>query len=174
MASHGLDLDTAYAMRTFEVNTLISDSGVVQYNLEAPEWRIYNTEENPRWYFPNGLFAKNFDENLVTKATVKADTGYYYLKDEIWELVGHVHIREPEGTEFFAPRMFWNKNEAKIYSHDTVYILSPERQIHARNFRARQDMSSYTFTSARGDMLVEEEESESPKERPIEAPSDSL
>ena len=48
-------------LRTLDVMTLISDSGVTRYRINAPEWLMYENAQEPYWYFPRGLHVEKFD-----------------------------------------------------------------------------------------------------------------
>ena len=57
-------------MITDSVSTLISDSGVTRYRLQAPLWEVFDRASDPYWYFPKGLHAEQFDDNYHTEITI--------------------------------------------------------------------------------------------------------
>ncbi|SJZ73757.1 LPS export ABC transporter periplasmic protein LptC [Porphyromonas crevioricanis] len=174
MSKQDLLLDTVYMMCTYDVHTLVSDSGLTQYKLDAKEWRIYDKGERPHWYFPQGIYFERFDSLKRPIAKVSSDTAYNYTSEELWELVGHVHIRNMSGVDFYAPRMFWDSRNARVYSPDSVYIKAPDRVLRGQSFEANQDLSSYSFvnSSAEVDYQEPEEDSKEKEEEknPLEKP----
>ena len=51
----GLNPEKMATMTTKNVSTLISDSGVIQYKIVSPLWRVYDQIDTPYWIFPEGL-----------------------------------------------------------------------------------------------------------------------
>ena len=67
-----IDSRSTPTMRTTNVNTLISDSGIVQYRIVTPLWLMYEDEslDTPYWRFPEGLYLRRFDvfQNVIATA----------------------------------------------------------------------------------------------------------
>ena len=64
------------ALVTDSVSTLISDSGITRYRIEAPQWLIYDQTEPPYQEFPKGIYLEQFDLDLSVQASLKADCAY--------------------------------------------------------------------------------------------------
>ena len=64
-------------LRTLDVMTLISDSGVTRYRINALEWLMYENAQEPYWYFPRGLHVEKFDSVFATEALIQGDTAIY-------------------------------------------------------------------------------------------------
>ena len=50
------DPEKSYTMKATQVNTLISDSGITRYRIEAAEWIVFGKAKEPYWYFPEGIY----------------------------------------------------------------------------------------------------------------------
>ena len=74
------DPETTYTLRTTDVSTLISDSGVTRYRLNAKEWLIFGKAKDPYWFFPEGIYVEKFDTLFQSEASIQADTAYNYEK----------------------------------------------------------------------------------------------
>ena len=61
------------ALITDTVSTLISDSGITRYRIEAPQWLLYDKTEPPYQEFPSGIYLEQFDLDLSVQASLKAD-----------------------------------------------------------------------------------------------------
>ena len=48
-------------LRTLDVMTLISDSGVTRYRMEAEEWLMYDRKRPSYWAFEKGVYLEQFD-----------------------------------------------------------------------------------------------------------------
>lgn len=153
-----IPLDSLYAIKTEDVNMVVSDSGVLQYRLKAKEWLIYNNNNKKQWVFNRGFYLENFDTLLNVKAMVTADTAIQYLDKDLWELIGHVRIKDLQGRHVFSPHLFWDKANRKIYSHDSIYIETPTRVIRGSSFYGKDDLSEYTSYDNSGSFEVPEEE----------------
>ena len=86
------DPETTYTLRTTDVSTLISDSGVTRYRLNAKEWLIFGKAKDPYWFFPEGIYVEKFDTLFQSEASIQADTAYNYEKKGLWKLVGNVKV----------------------------------------------------------------------------------
>ncbi len=72
MVSSFDDMSAVPTLRTLDVETLISDSGVIRYRIKSPEWLIYENAPEPYWLFPRKLYVEKFDSILGTEALFNA------------------------------------------------------------------------------------------------------
>lgn len=167
------NLDTVlYTSFTTDVNTLISDSGITKYKLQAKYWYTYDKPEK-KWVFPAGLHLEQFDLSFNVQASVDADTAYYYQDKRLWELKNNVKVMNHSGQHFFAETLYWDEANEEVYSHDPVRI---ERGIgeylYAEyGFKSNQTMTRYELYSSSGHMDVKDEEGASPMVPPTGAGS---
>ena len=52
--------DSVVSMKTRDVMTLISDSGMTRYRITAKLWLVYDEARRPNWKFPYGLFLEKY------------------------------------------------------------------------------------------------------------------
>ena len=155
--------DSSYIMRTTDVNTLISDSGITRYKLNAKEWLMFSKAKDPFWYFPEGIYIEKFDSLFNAEASVKADTAYYWEKKKLWKLIGNVKILSLENERFETSEMFWDQGKERIYSSKRVRIEKKDQIIIGKDgFESNQDMTKYSFINSEASFPVSEK-----------APSDS-
>lgn len=137
-------------MRSYGVNTLISDSGIMKYRIVAEEWEV-NTVRNPsRWIFPKGIFLQQFDQTFHIEAYVQADTAYYYDQKQLWHLIGRVRIRTVDGVRFSSEELFWDQLRHEFYSHRFSHLITPERTMQGTYFRSDEQMTKYFVTNSKG------------------------
>lgn len=152
------DPETTYTMKATDVASLISDSGITRYRLNAKEWLVYSKAKEPFWYFPRGIYVEKFDTLFHTEASIQADTAYYFNKKELWHLIGNVEVENLEGKRFETSELFWDQPTAKVYSDKYIrIILSDGDTLQGRyGFEANQDMTNYRIFSSQAVFNVNE------------------
>lgn len=168
------DLDTVlFTTLTTDVHTLISDSGITKYKLEAKYWYTYDDPEK-KWVFPEGIYLEQFDQDYTIEASVKADTAYYFTDKRLWKLVGNVQVMNRDGQHFFAETLFWDEGSEEVYSHDPVRIERSEGEyLYAKyGFKSNQTMTKYELYSSSGHLDVEDKQGFSPEDEGL--PTDSV
>jgi hypothetical protein len=143
-----VDAGTLPLTHTEDVSSLISDSGVTRYRLNAKIWDTYSPAgEEPYWHFPQKFHLENFDSLFNIVATVDADTAFYFEKREIWRLAGSVRVKNIDGVVFETEELFWNQ-KAVAEAPDAIYTALPvkvtlpngDTQHHAGGFKSDQAM----------------------------------
>ena len=149
--------DSLPALETHDVTTLISDSGVIRYRITTPLWLVFDRLNPSRWAFEQGVYLENFDENNVVQAEIKSDTAYYYDKQKLWELRGHVNIKNLQGERFNTELLFWNQDIQKVYSDQFIRIEQVDRIITGQGFDSNQQFTVYTIHKPEGIFYVDED-----------------
>lgn len=142
--------DSLSSMTTMEVNTLISDSGITRYRIEAKEWRVYDRKKPPHWTFEKGLHLEKFDSLFNIEASIDADTAYYYTKKRLWHLIGNIYVINQKKEEFRTQELFWNENTRKIYSDKYIQIDQIDQTITGRGFESNQNLTKYSIKNSGG------------------------
>ncbi|MCC8154791.1 MAG: LPS export ABC transporter periplasmic protein LptC [Tannerellaceae bacterium] len=149
------DPETTYTLKTTDVYTLISDSGLVRYRLVADEWYVYGKAQEPFWYFPEGFYVEKFDTLFRAESSVKSDTAYHWEKKALWKLINNVEIVNQEGDSIETSLMFWDQNEGKLYSDKFVRIVRADGTIITGiGFETAQEMSKYILYQSAGEFAV--------------------
>jgi LPS export ABC transporter protein LptC len=148
--------DSLPIMETKGVSTLISDSGIIRYRLQAEDWRVFDKKKPPYWAFEEGVYLETFDTLFQMEANIKADTAYYYEKQKLWKLMGNVVIRNLKGEKFNTELLYWDQNTEKVYSDRFIRIEQPDRIITGRVFDSNQQMTKYTIHKPEGIFYLED------------------
>jgi len=138
------------------VSTLISDSGVIRYRINAGRWQVYDKAEPTYWEFVEGVYLEKFNEALEVEASIQSDYAKYLDKDGFWELRGHVHAMNEKGEEFDTPQLFWNQYTEQIFSDSVITIHRETSTIVGIGFRSNQTMTEYTIIEPTGFFPVED------------------
>lgn len=151
----GLRPDTMPTMSTVNVATLISDSGVTQYKIVSPLWKVYDGVEDPYWTFPKGLYLQKYDPMLRVVATIAADSARYFKNRRLWRLDGHVEIRKKPKDLFYTSQVFWDQNRRRIYSDSFIHIENATHVLEGYGFVSDERFETYTIRRPQGIFPVE-------------------
>ena len=162
------DPEKTYTMKATEVNSLVSDSGLTRYRLNAKEWLVFDKAKDPYWYFPEGIYVEKFGTLFQTEASIKADTAFYFSKRELWRLVGNVKVESLQGEKFDTSELFWNQKEGKVYSDKYIRIEQEDKIITGVGFESNQEMTQYKIFNSKGTFPVSESKA---SENTVEADS---
>jgi LPS export ABC transporter protein LptC len=150
------DPEHTYTMKTTDVSTLVSDSGITRYRANAKEWLIFGKANDPYWYFPEGIYLEQFDTLFYVKASIKADTAYYYEKQELWKGIGNVEMRSLDNEYFSTSLIFWDQKSQKIYSDKYIRIEQQDKVITGIGFESNQSMTEYNIFNTTGIFPIDE------------------
>ena len=150
--------DTLPSMRSLGVSTLISDSGITRYKVEAEEWLIYDKKNPPYWAFEKGVYLEKFDTLFRIEASIKADTAYYHEKKKLWELKGNVQIMSLRGDKFQTELLFWDEKKEKVYSYKYIQIEQDDKVIRGYGFESNQDLTEYEIKNTTGIFTIEDKQ----------------
>ncbi len=148
--------DSLPIMATYKVTTLISDSGITRYRLNTDEWLMYDKKTPSYWAFEKGVYLEQFDSLLNVDASIKADTAYYYDREKLWKLIGHVDIKNLKGERFNTELLYWNQATQKVYSDRFIRIEQPDRIITGHGFDSNQQMTTYVIHNMEGIFYVDQ------------------
>lgn len=145
------------ALSTDSVSTLISDSGITRYRIEAPQWLIFDKTNPPYQEFPNGIYLEQFDADLSVQASLEADYAHYDETQQIWTLTGNVHALNLKGEQFDTPEMKWNQKTHRVYSDTSIHITREKSIIEGVGFDSNEEMTKYTILKPTGVFPIQEE-----------------
>ena len=148
--------EQAAVLITDSVRSLISDSGVTRYRIEATQWLIFDKTDPPYQEFPDGVYLEQFDEDLTVKASLKADYAYYNEKEQQWTLRGNVHALNREGEQFETPEMHWNQQTHRVFSDTSIHITRERSIIKGVGFDSNEEMTKYTILNPTGVFPIQE------------------
>lgn len=151
------DRSSLARMQSTGVETLVSDSGMIRYRMEAGSWSIYDKKKPSYWAFESGLHLERFDSLMVVDAYIDADTAYYYDKEKLWELRSNVKIENIKGEKFTTNLLYWNQVTEKVYSDDFITIYSGDQILKGYGFESDQKFEEYDIRKISGIMYLDNE-----------------
>ncbi len=145
-----VDGNTVPTMTTYNVVTLISDSGVTRYRITAPLWLVFDEAEEPQWRFPEGMFLEKFDDKFSTEATIVCDSATYFKNKGLWRLDGDVNVLNTLNEKFLSQQIFWDQRSRKVYSDSFIHIEKSDRIIEGYGFNSNERMTTYSINKPAG------------------------
>lgn len=163
------DPQNSPTMTTFDVATLISDSGYTKYKIVAPLWEVYDEAEEPYWRFPEGLDLQQYDSRLRPAASMVCDSAVYFSRLRLWRLDGHVVMVNTLRDSFITAQLYWDQFHQEVRSDSFIHIVRSDRIIEGYGFRSDQNMTSYNVNRPTGIIPVER-----PAGQPAAQPADTM
>ncbi len=151
-----IDPETVPTMLTRDVNTLISDSGITRYSIEAPVWYVFDESSEPKWIFPEGMHIEKYDNLFRVEATIDCDSAVYFKSKQLWRLDGYVDISNAANERFLTEQLFWDQRHEKIYSDSFIHIRRADRIMEGYGFESNQSMTQYRILNVSGSFPVEQ------------------
>ena len=173
----GLNPDKMATMTTKNVSTLISDSGMVQYKVVAPIWKVYDRVDTPVWLFPDGLFLQQYDRAFKVISTVAADSARYFKDQKLWKLMGRVELTKAPKDLFQSAELYWDQRTNKIYSDSFIHIETATHVLEGIGFISNDKLTEYRVIKPMGIFPVNKDDirdgggSPSPPESPLNTPA---
>ncbi len=132
-------------MKSTEITTVVSDSGITRYRITAPEWNIYDKAIQPYWEFPKGIHIERFNLSFNVDANIHSNYAKFFENEQLWELKGNVRATNIIGELFETEQLFWNQRDEKFYSDSLIRITQTTRIISGVGFDSNQSMTQYTI-----------------------------
>jgi len=160
------EVDLSQKKKNFPSRTLINahviykDSGKIVLDLKSPLIEEYAMIDSPYTKFPTGVqlyfYSKN---NIDSPGFLRANWGMMSEIKGLYEGRGDVVVISEKGDTLKTQQLFWNKNSRKIYTRDTVFIISKDGDsLRANNgLEAKDDLSEYMLFNNSGIKFYEEE-----------------
>ena len=137
-------------LRSLDVLTFISDSGVTKYRITAKEWLMFDNAPDPYWLFPQGIYVEKFDPMFRTEASIKGDTATFFKNRQLWRIDGNVHIENVKKELILTEQLFWDQRSRTIYSDSFIHIEKPEEVIEGIGFVSNEQMTNYVIRQPQG------------------------
>lgn len=137
-------------MKTINVSTLISDSGITQYKIVTPEWLVYDEVDTPCWRFPKGVYLRKYDRKFRVIASVAADSALYLTNTRTWRLDGKVEMTKAPKDLFQTEQLFWDERKRRIYTDSFIHVETETHVLEGHGFESNQDLTDYIILRPTG------------------------
>ena len=148
------DPENTYTLRTTDVSSLISDSGITRYRMNAKRVVGVRKSQGALQLFSPGVYVEKFDSLFNVEASVKADTAYYWDKKGLYKLIGHVGILSQEGKKLNTSILYFDQKEDQIYTDEYFELEEGDKIITGIGFKSNQNMTKYKIFNSQGTFPV--------------------
>lgn len=150
--------DSVSVMSTRGVDMLISENGIVRYHVITESWDIYDKMKRPFYSMEEGILLEILDSAMQVESSIIADTAYYYMNEELWELRRNVHAENVRNEKFDTHLLFVNNRTNRMYSDSLIRIDQENQTIIGRGFESNNNLTEYTIRQTEGVFPVSDEE----------------
>lgn len=150
------DRSSIPSLSAADVSTLVSDSGITRYRINAKIWKVYDKVEDPYWDFPEGIHFDRFTPEMIVDAEIESKKAIYYTEQKLWDLKDSVHAMNLEGEHFECDQLFWNEKEERVYSNGKIKITQKDKIIYGQGFESNQTFTKYSIKKPEGIFPIEE------------------
>ncbi|AFL97326.1 LPS export ABC transporter periplasmic protein LptC [Ornithobacterium rhinotracheale] len=142
---------------TINAHVIHKDSGVVRLDLKTPLIEEYTLIDSPYTLMRKGLDLTFYNQKLEPNF-LRADWAKIQQKTKFYEGKGNVVMINNEGDTLKTQKIFWDSQNRKIYTHDTVTIARADgtRIISENGLEGSEDFKQFTFFKNHGVINAEQ------------------
>lgn len=150
-----------FPSRTFRnARVTFKDSGFIKVDLKSPLIEEYGMIDSPYTLFPKGIKLNYFNKNIDSPGYLRADWVKMIESKGFYEGRGNVILISEKGDTLKTDKLFWSSKERRVYTQDTVYIVTlTGDSVQANNgLEAKDDLTQYTLFNNQGVKFYKEGE----------------
>lgn len=137
---------------------LVSDSSVIRFKLQTPEFIRHKSEKEPYTEFPKGVKIEKYDANMNIVSSITCQYAKNFDSDDRWEAKNNVIAVNFKGDTLKTEYLVWDDKKKKIYSDRFVKIIQKDQIYTGIGFESNQDFSEYHIKNLKGHMYVNVDE----------------
>ncbi len=138
------------------VNTLVSDSGLLKYRMQAEKVFIYDKVDSPYWNFPEGIHIITYSNVGKSEGDIKSKYAKFYVEKKLWELRKDVVAVSPEGKVLKTERLFWDQEKKTIFSDTLSSVIQGEIVTTGTSFTSDETFDDWHVDNPRQTFIEEE------------------
>jgi LPS export ABC transporter protein LptC len=137
------------------VESYLSQSGTVKAKLTSP-YMLRVQADSPYMEFPRTMHVDFYNDSTAIESTVDARYSKYVEFDHKVLLRDSVLVISiKNGDTLRTQELWWDQDKKEFFTDKPAHVYQRDKIIFAKNgLRAAQDLTSYTFYSSSGPMLV--------------------
>ena len=139
------------------LQTSLTDSGIVRYFLTTPKLLIFDQEKPPYKEFPEGFHLQEFDKDKKIISELSANYGKNFVKEQKWLATGNVVMVNIKGDTLRTEELIYLEKEDRIYSDKFVSIKKGDQNIIGTGgFESDSQMTKWAFKKTKGQIYFED------------------
>jgi LPS export ABC transporter protein LptC len=136
------------------VESLLSQDGVLRAKLSAPLMTMQQRADSPTTIFPKTLHVDFYDSTSKVQSKLFAKYGLYYNNQRLVFLKDSVIFFNMQGDTIRTNTLWWDQDKEIIYTKDSVHIRKPDEHLDGTGMTADQNFNHYTIFNAKGPVNV--------------------
>jgi len=155
--------EVSKAPRNYPLNEQIgatitySDSGQKMLEIHAGLVQDYGNQDPAYVFFGERVRVQFYNGKTLTSTVLEADTARQLKDDDMWAIGGNVILTNGKGERMKTERLFWNKQEERLYSDAKVQIRTDGQLITGMGFEADQEFNTYRIFKVQGEITIDDE-----------------
>jgi LPS export ABC transporter protein LptC len=134
--------------------TLLTDSGKVQYTLKAPKLLQFQDEGRDYIEFPEGMQMIKFDENKNIISSITANYAKQFVAVDKWEAKNNVIATNAQGDTLKTEHLIWEEKKEIIYTEEFVKIIRTDQIITGIGFTSDEKLQNWKIKNPKGTIYV--------------------
>ena len=156
-----IDTETEPDWMAENIEILYSDSARLQMKMVTPLVKQFNSVQEMRDEYPQGLRAWFYEDTGELKGEITAKWAKHDRVKDLWEAQNDVVITKANGQTLETEQFFWDTKKAIVYSEKHTKITEPNGTIATGNsFIANQDFTNMRLIKGRATIIVTDEDNE--------------
>ena len=155
-ASEDIEFKKTPSMQGEGVSTLVTDSGLLTYRMEAPKLTINDKVDTPFWHMPEGLHMITYSKDSEPEGDIKSKFALYYIDSDLWELRKEVVAISPEGMKLETELLYWDRKKKEIYTDQFVRITEEGSVTTGYGFKSDEEFVDWVIYEISTEIDVEE------------------
>ena len=152
------DLLTLPSLTGIDIETVFSDSGLIQLIMSSPLMEQYDNNDSPYSEFRSGIKVVFHDGQKVPVGSVSAKYGKYTNDDNLWELKDSVVVINESNDMLETEILFWNQEEDHIYTDRFVKITNEDQTIQGFGFESDSHLNNRKIRKVSATIYFKDEE----------------
>ncbi len=142
---------------SFDVNTIMTDSGVVKVRLKSPHIDYYEGEKD-YMELPKGIHLLFYDSLNNPSSELKARYAINYVDERIMEAKHNVVASNSEGDTLYTEHLIWDQNTRKINTKEKVTIKTQGDVVRGKGMIADEDFLNWEILEPIGEFNIDQSE----------------
>jgi len=140
------------------INTVFTDSGLVQLIVSSPLIEKYDDVDDPHSEFREGIKAVFYDGKPVPSASVSSKYARFIDKKKLWELKDSVVAINEQNYKLETELLFWDQEKDLIYTDRFVKITSEDEIVMGTGFESDARMTVRKIKKVTATIYLTEEQ----------------
>jgi len=160
-------------LEAINFETLLTDSGKINYWLKAPKLLRFEDEGRNYIEFPEGMKLVKFDNNKNIISSITANYAKQFVAEDKWEAKNNVIATNAQGDTLKTEHLTWEEKKEIIYTEDFVKIIRTDQIITGIGFTSDQKLQNWKIKNPKGTIYISAQKENQPMDASKPALQDS-